>query len=231
MVMLQRVMRSSIESALDRLARVLDHAAGAALGADLADQRQREVFGSDERRRDAVETHPHGLGLAGAQRLGGQHMLHLRGADAVGEGAERAVGAGVGVSADDGHPRLGAPLFRPDHVDDAVARIGHGEELDPRVGDVAAERLELKAGLRIGDAGEAERLPLGRHIVIGDREGAIRPSHRAARRAQSRERLGRGHFMDEVQVDVEDGVAARLLRHQVRIPDLVVQRLTGHGTH
>ena len=65
----------------------------------------------------------HVLGLVLDQRLGGEHVLDLGGADAVGERAEGAVGRGVAVAADDGRARQGEALLRPDDVDDALALV------------------------------------------------------------------------------------------------------------
>ena len=59
------------------------------------------------------------------QGLGGEHVLDLAGADAEGQGAERAVGGGVAVAADDGHARLGEALLGADDVDDALAGVAH----------------------------------------------------------------------------------------------------------
>ena len=138
---------------------------------------------------------------------------------------ERAVGRSVAVAADDGHAGLGAALLRPDDMDDAVAGIAHLEYLDPGARHVALERLELQPRLRIGDMCEAERLTLGRHVVVGHGQGAIRSPHPAMRRAQAGEGLRRRHLVDEVQVDVEDGLAVRVFRDDMGVPDLFVECL------
>ena len=64
----------------------------------------------------------HVLGRLLDQRLRGQHVLDLRGADAEGQRAEGAVRRGVAVAAHDGHARQGQALLGADHVDDAAAR-------------------------------------------------------------------------------------------------------------
>ena len=66
--------------------------------------------------------HAHVLGRLLDQRLGGEHVLDLRGADAEGQRAERAVRRGVAVAAHDGHARQGQALLGADHVHDAAAR-------------------------------------------------------------------------------------------------------------
>ena len=105
----------------DRLAGIFDDVAGAAGGADLADDGEDDVLGGDACRQLAVDAHQHVLGLALDQRLRGQHMLDLGGADAVRQRAEGAVRRGVAVAADDGHARQREALLRADDVDDALA--------------------------------------------------------------------------------------------------------------
>ena len=65
--------------------------------------------------------------------------------------------------------------------------------------------------------------------MVGHRQGQFRAAHLAAIGTQAFEGLGAGHFMHQVAVDIEDGRLSRLLIHQMRVPDLVVQRL-GHET-
>ena len=210
------------------MAGILDHVARGPAGPDCADQGQGIVLGPDARRRLALEDDPHVPRLGLAQGLGRQHMLDLRGADALSQRPEGAVCGGVGIAADDGHPRLGAALLGPDHVDDAVALIAHGEELDAMVGDVARQGGELQARLGVGDRSHPPALADRWHIVVGHRQGELRPPHRPARSAEPGERLRRRHFMNEVQVYVDDRLAALAGPHQVRVPDLVVEGPAGH---
>ena len=76
-----------------------------------------------------------------------QHMLHLTGADAEGQSAERAVGGGMAIATNHRHPRLRQPLLRPDDVDNALIRA-----VRPiiRNAEIAAVLLELR-DLRFGD--------------------------------------------------------------------------------
>ncbi len=93
----------------------------------------------------------HRLGPAGRQRLGGQHVLDLAGADAERERAEGAVGGGVGVAADDRDARLGQPELRADDVHDALLDVAQRVQPHAELGAVAAQRLQLGAGDRVGD--------------------------------------------------------------------------------
>ncbi len=79
----------------DRLAGIFDDVAGAAGGADLADDGEDDVLGGDAGRQLAVDAHQHVLGLLLDQRLGGEHVLDLRRADAMRQRAEGAVRRGV----------------------------------------------------------------------------------------------------------------------------------------
>ena len=108
--------------AADRLARVLDAVAGAAVGGDLADEVQDQVLGRDAAAELAVDAQLQRLGLRLQQRLRGQHVLDFAGADAEGQRAERAVRGGVAVAADDRHARLRVAQLGADDVDDALLR-------------------------------------------------------------------------------------------------------------
>ena len=70
-----------------------------------------------------VDGHAHGLRFLLDQRLRREHMLGLRGADAEGERAERAVGRGVAVAAHQRDARQGEALLRADDVADALAPV------------------------------------------------------------------------------------------------------------
>ena len=81
---------------------------------------------ADPGRRPAREPDLHRPGPRLHDALGGQHVLHLAGADAERQRAERAVGGGVRVAADDDHAGLGEPELRADHVHDALLRASRG---------------------------------------------------------------------------------------------------------
>ena len=98
--------------------------ADTAAGADLADDGQNDVLRRDPRLQLPVDRDRHGLGTTLRQRLRRQHMLHFAGADAEGQRAERAVGRGVAVAADDRHPRQRQTLLGTDDVDDPLPGIG-----------------------------------------------------------------------------------------------------------
>ncbi len=199
--------------------------AGAARRADLADDGEDDVLGGDAVGQLAVDGHAHVLGLLLDQRLGGEHVLDLAGADAVGERAEGAMRGGVAVAADDGGAGQREALLGADDVDDALAAIELVEVLDAEVLGVLGERLDLNAAFLVVDAVAAVRR---RHVVVDDGERLLRRAHLAARHAQPLEGLRARHLVHEMAVDVEQARAVRLAVDYVVLEDLVVERL-GHS--
>jgi hypothetical protein len=57
--------------------------------------------------------------------------------------------------------------------------------------------------------------------VVGRRDRPRGVSDGEAAAAQALESLRAGHLVDEVQVDAQDGRRARLLEHDVLVPDLL----------
>jgi hypothetical protein len=155
-------------------------------------------------------------------------MLDLRCADAHRQCAERAVGGGVAVAADDRHAGLSETELRSDDVHDALLEVAHRVQPDAELVAVASQRLDLSAGYRIGDRlVDVDR----RHVVVLGGDGQVRSPDAAACEPQPVERLRTGHFMNEVQVDIDhvgfpgcagaaaggdDVVVPYLLRHRAR---------------
>jgi hypothetical protein len=154
------------------------------------------------------------------QRLGCHHVLNFGRADAEREAAERAMGRRVAVAADHGHTRLGQALLWPNDVDNALADIvdaviGHAE-----IFDVLFQRLDLDARFVVLNA---TRPVDGRHVVIGDGQCFVRTSEATAGSAKALKRLGAGHFVDQMQVDINQAGAVFLGCNQVVLPNLVKQ--------
>ena len=151
-------------------------------------------------------------------------MLHLGGANALGQRTERPVGGGVGVPADNGHPRLGGALLRPHDVNDALAHIQHAKLPHPVPTAVVVKNHHLLPGHRVGDAVNARSPVVRRHIVVRRGQiGLFAPKFPACLR-QAREGLGRGDLMQQLQVDVEQALPILPLADQVIRPNFVVQR-------
>ena len=105
----------------------------------------------------------------------------------------------------------------------------------PKSGALRFERGELRRAFRIGDRQPVARRILarrGRQVVIGHRQRQVGAAHRAAARAQSRERLRAGDFMDEVAVDEDQAGAVGALFDDMRVPDFFVQGAgASHAVH
>jgi hypothetical protein len=61
--------------------------------------------------------------------------------------------------------------------------------------------------------------------MVHHRESKIGAANLAAFRAETGEGLGRGAFMHEVAVNVDDGGLPGLLANDVGVPDLLIERL------
>ncbi len=201
----------------DRGAGELHGAAGRAVGADLGDDREHDVLAGDARRGLAVHRHPHPLRPLLPDRLRHQHMGHLGRADAERVGAERAVGRGVAVAADDQQAGQGEALLRPDHMDDALPRIVEAEQLDAVLGGVLLDLAHHARELGIGDIGpRAAR----RHVMVGDAEGQPRLGDRDAALGELAEGVERA-LVDIVAVDPEQRRAVLAAQDLVGGPELV----------
>jgi hypothetical protein len=152
-------------------------------------------------------------------------MLHLRGADAERQGAERAMGGGMGISTHQGHTGQGRPLLRTHHMHDALARIVHAEEGDLKLVAVLLQGADLQAGDGVRNTPVPVR---GRHVMVGGGHVGRGAPGLPARQAQSLEGLGRGHLMDQMPVDIEEGGPVLVITNHMVVPELVVQ---GFGCH
>ncbi len=143
MLMLQTVMRPSIESA--RIAEpAYSTTQPVAPSVPICPMMARIMsLAVTPLRQLAFDRDAKGLGLRLRQRLRGQHMLHFAGADAEGQRPEGPVRRGVRVAADNRHARLGQAQLRPDHVHDALIRRVHVVKLDAELRAIRAQRGNL----------------------------------------------------------------------------------------
>ena len=118
-----------------------------------------------------------------------------------------------------------SPSSGPIDVDDPLAPAAGRVERDAELGAVRAQRLELRAwraGRVTGPCVGRERCgPSSR--ARGRAGGPLRPASR-----KPVEGLRRRDLVDQVEVDVEERRLARLLAHDVALPDPVEERLR-HG--
>ncbi len=196
---------------------------GRAAGADLADDRQDDVFGLEARAQparhlDAQRVRAQPL----PERLRRQDMLDLARADPKGQRPKGAVGARVAVAADDRRARQRQAQLGTDHVHNPLLPALDVVERDAKLTAVGPHRLDLLPRQRVANV----ELVVGRHVVIDRGEGQVRPPHPAARQPQPVKSLRARHFMNQVPVDVQERrLVGRL--HDVAIPDFLEQCL-GH---
>jgi hypothetical protein len=167
----------------------------------------------------------HLLRLVLRQRLGGQHVLDLAGTDAERQRAERAVGGGVAVAADDRQAGLGETELRADDVHDALVAVTHRRQPDAELLRVGAQRVDLGPADGVRDGAEDVQR---RDVVVLGRHGQVGTADRAPGRPEAVEGLRAGHLVHEVEVDVEEVRLTRGAAHDVRLVDLLGQCLR-HG--
>jgi len=103
-------------------------------------------------------------------------------------------------------------------VDDAPVGAAHAQQADAEVARVGLHLSDLGRGHLVED-GYVERG--GGHAVVDGGHGLLRPPDLQPALPQPGERLRRGDFVDQVQVDIEQGRAMGRLGHDVVVPNLV----------
>ena len=187
----------------NRLAGVLDAIARAAVRGELTDEIQDQILGRDARRQFAIDANLHRLGQRLQQGLRGQHMFDFAGADAKGQRPERAVRGRVAVAADDRHAGLGQSQLGSDHVYDSLLAVPQVVQFDAEFLAVFAQRVDLLLRNHIQNWQRA----VGRgDVMIGRGDGQFWSPHLASRESQTLEGLGAGDLVDQVSVDVQDGL-------------------------
>ena len=217
----------------DGAAKEFQHMPGAAIDADPADQVQGQVLGAGLRRQFALDMDGEILRLALQQALRRQHVADLGGTDAEGQRAEGAVRGGVAVAADDGHARLRSAQFRADHVHDAAAVAAPAVQRDAELHAIGFQLLHLRGRLGIGVNMLAQVVGgRSRRGMIKRRQHALRIADGQVACAQLIEGLRRSHFVDQVQVDVQDARRGlRFSQHLMGDPQFVQQGAFVRGHH
>lgn len=181
---------------------------------------QHQILGIDAGLQGPLHPDPTHLELAHRQALAGQHVAHLAGADAEGDGTEGAVGGGVGIAAGHGHARLGKTQFGGDHVHDPLAATAEAMQGDAVTGTVALQGGEHRLGQGVSEGAD---LGGGGDDVVHRGHRALGVAHRQAQIVQGGEGLGAGDLMDQVQPDEQLGGTTRQVGDPVQLPDLVVE--------
>ena len=120
MLMLQSVMRPSIESERTAGPAYSITCPSSAVGSNLPDNPQRQILRAHSVGSVRFTSNLHGLRLLLRQALRRQNMLDFRSANPKRQRAKSAVRAGMAVAADNRHAGLRQSQFRTDHVHDAL---------------------------------------------------------------------------------------------------------------
>ena len=118
--------------------------------------------------------------------LGGQNVLHFRGADPEGQRAECAMGAGVAIAANDGHARLGKAELRTDDVHDPLFARLDIVERNAELGAVGAQGIDLPGRDRILDD---EPVGRGGNVMVYRGHRPVGAPYGSPRQAKPFERL------------------------------------------
>ena len=204
----------------DRFAGIFHDVAGAACGADFADDGENDVLRRHASGQFAVDRDAHILGFGLDQRLGGEHMLDFRCADAMRQGAKRAMGGGVAVAAHNRGAGKRKALLRSDDVDNALALIELVEIFDAEFTGVFGQSRHLGRGFWVRDTMRAVGC---RNVVVDHSQRLFRRANLTARHTQAFNSLWRRHFMHQMAVNIEEAGAIRLCIDDVIVPDLVIK--------
>ena len=111
-----------------------------------------------------------------------EDMLHLARPDTEGQRAEGAMGARVGIPADNDRTRKGKPEFRADDVDDPLIRVSQIKHANAVFIAIRDQGLHLQPGKRLG----GPHVPcMGRHVMVHGGQGEFPPSHLPSRKPQA----------------------------------------------
>ena len=106
------------------------------------------------------------------------------------------------VAAHDGLPRLSDAKLRTNHVDDTLLFAAEPVELYAELGAIRGELGDLIVGFAIRRRREYPRRCRNRMVCRSQRQ--VRASNTQAALSQLVESLGRGDFVDQVQIDKEN---------------------------
>ena len=180
---------------------------------------QRQILGPNRRAQVPANRDAHGFGAHLPDRLGGQHMRHLGGANAKGQGAECAMGGCMAIAAIHGKARQGQPLFRAHHMHDTLIGIAEAKQAQPVGARVLAQGFDHAPNIARGNGIAAA----GGGIVIDHSIGQAGLGHRRAARGQ----FGKGvvaALVHQVAINPKQRGPIRAAGDFMRLPQLVKQR-------
>jgi hypothetical protein len=192
-----------------------------AVDAEEVDVRERDILRINARLQRAGKINASHFELCHRERLRGEHIGHLTGANAEGERSKRAVGGGVRVAAGNGHPRLREPTLGTDDVDDALIVFVRRKKVDAKVGGVLLDVLQHLLRQRILQRPLAARAGGGDDVVHGG-EGEFGERHAEVLLAHHRKRLRRGDLVNEMQPNKKLKLPRSQLRHAMPIKNFMI---------
>ena len=144
------------------------------------------------------------------------------------QGTKCAVGGGVGVAAYHGHTGQCSALLGAYHVHDTLAWVVDFELFDAVLDAVIVQGLHLNKRDRVFNAAIAlgALFHRGGHVVVRRCQVGIQTPGLTVGQTQAFKRLGRGHFVEQLAVDVDQRRTIIALFHQVLVPEFVVKGLT-----
>ena len=135
----------------------------------------------------------------------------------------------MAVAADDRHAGLRQTQFGSDDVHDPLLGVADVVQLDAEVLTVLAGASRSAASRSDPRSADFDRSFVG---MLWSGVATVRSCAPVPPRDAKRlERLGAGHFVDELQIDVEQVRLAGRGAHDVAVPDLLGQRQCRHESH
>ena len=147
-------------------------------------------------------------------------MLDFSCPDAKGQCAERAVGRGMAVAANQREAGLRESQFRSDDVEDALVLVADVEQRYAKLPAVDTELIDLPGG----DGIEDRKSAVGRWDAVihrGDR--AVGPPNSDAAVTKTLKSLRGSHLVDQMQINKQDRRTARFMADDVLVPDFLVE--------
>src|SRR5207302_9766809 len=203
----------------DGFAAVFGDVTVATANADLSDDGENQVFCGDASGALSVEENVQRLRARLNETLRRENVLNFAGTNAERQSAECAVCGGVAVAANNRLSGLRDAQFRTDDVHDALILAVHVKKADAGFAAVFFEGVKLGFRVVIEDG---QRAVSSGVRMVHHRKREIGAAGFAAFGSAPGERLGRGAFVDEVAVNIDDGGLARLLVNDVRVPDSLI---------
>src|SRR5690625_6789104 len=157
----------------------------------------------------------------------GEHVANWAGTVPEGDGANRTVRRGVGVTAADGNAGQGQAELGSDDVDDPLVGVGFAVVGDAVFFAVGFERHDHVFSEAVLE-GAATLVGTGGHDVVDGGEGALWVHDADALVFEHGEGLRARHFVDEVQADEQLGIAVRECGDGVCVPDFL-KEVFAHG--